>query len=111
VFVAPLEVEECLLAHAAVSNCAVIAGDDAGLIKPKAVVVVRPDARARLGDAASKRALAAELQAHVQRKLSKHKYPRWVVFVDALPMNDRGKVDKQELGRREKAGQLAGADE
>jgi acyl-coenzyme A synthetase/AMP-(fatty) acid ligase len=111
VFVAPLEVEECLLAHAAVSHCAVIAGDDAGLIKPKAVVVVRPDARARLDDAASKRALAAELQAHVQRKLSKHKYPRWVVFVDALPMNDRGKVDKQELGRREKAGQLAGDDE
>lgn len=111
VFVAPLEVEECLLAHAAVSSCAVIAGDDAGLVKPKAVVVVRPDARARLGDAAARRALAAELQAHVQRKLSKHKYPRWVVFVDELPKNDRGKVDKQELGRRERAGQLAGTEE
>lgn len=106
IFVAPLEVEECLLTHPAVSSCAVIAGDDAGLTKPKAIVVVRPDARERCGDAAGRGALAAELKAHVQEKLSKHKYPRWVVFVDELPKNDRGKVNKQELTRRDKAGEL-----
>ncbi len=107
VFVAPLEVEECLLAHPAVSGAAVIAGDDGGLVKPKAVVVVRPDARAQLGDAVGRAALAREIQAHVRTRLSKHKYPRWVVFVDELPRNDRGKVDKQALARAEKAGQLA----
>ncbi|MBK9031834.1 MAG: benzoate-CoA ligase family protein [Myxococcales bacterium] len=95
VFVAPTEVEDCLLAHPAVSAVAVIGADDAGLVKPKAVVVVRPEARARL--AADADALAAELQDHVKARLSKYKYPRWVVFVDELPRNDRGKVDKRRL--------------
>ena len=99
VFVAPREVEDCLLAHASVSLCAVIPGDDAGLVKPKAVIVLRP------GVAACD-ALADELKAHVQSKLSKHKYPRWVVFVDDLPKNDRGKVDKKLLIERDKRGDL-----
>jgi benzoate-CoA ligase family protein len=101
VFVAPREVEDCLLGHAAVSVVAVIPGDDAGLIKPKAVVVLRPEARDR-----ARRGLADELKAHVQGKLSKHKYPRWVVFVDDLPKNDRGKVDKRQLIERDRRGEL-----
>ena len=51
---------------------------------------------------------SAELKAHVQQRLSKHKYPRWVVFVDDLPKNDRGKVDKKTLIEREKRGELGG---
>ena len=102
IFVAPREVEDCLLSHPAVSVVAVIPGDDAGLIKPKAVVVVRPEARDRAGQA-----LADELKAHVQARLSKHKYPRWVVFVDDLPKNDRGKVDKKLLIERDRRGELA----
>jgi benzoate-CoA ligase family protein len=97
VFVAPLEVEDCLLAHPAVSAAAVIGGDEDGLTKPKAFVVVRPDQRDRCRDDAGRAALAGELQRHVQDRLSKHKYPRWVVFVDELPRNDRGKVDKKRL--------------
>ncbi len=81
---------------------AVIPAEDQGLTKPKAVVVLRPDARGR-----DKRALADELKAHVQARLSKHKYPRWVLFVDDLPKNDRGKVDKKLLIEREKRGELA----
>lgn len=102
IFVAPREVEDCLLAHPAVSGVAVIPAEDQGLTKPKAVVVLRPDARGR-----DKRALADELKAHVQARLSKHKYPRWVLFVDDLPKNDRGKVDKKLLIEREKRGELA----
>src|SRR4029077_13904752 len=45
VFVAPREVEDCLLAHPAVSVVAVIPAEEQGLTKPKALVVVRPDAR------------------------------------------------------------------
>jgi len=101
IFVAPREVEDCLLGHAAVSVAAVIPGDDAGLIKPKAIVVLRPEARDR-----DPRALADELKAHVQARLSKHKYPRWVVFVDDLPKNDRGKVDKKLLIERDRLGAL-----
>jgi benzoate-CoA ligase family protein len=102
VFVAPREVEDCLLAHPAVSVVAVIPGEDQGLTKPKAIVVLRPDARDR-----DKRALADELKAHVQARLSKHKYPRWVLFVDDLPKNDRGKVDKKLLIERDKRGELS----
>ncbi|HEY6040450.1 MAG TPA: benzoate-CoA ligase family protein [Kofleriaceae bacterium] len=106
VFVAPREVEDCLLAHPAVSVVAVIPAEDQGLTKPKALVEVRPDARDRIGSPADRLALANELKAHVQGKLSKHKYPRWVVFVDDLPKNDRGKVDKKTLIEREKRGEL-----
>jgi benzoate-CoA ligase family protein len=105
VFVAPREVEECLLAHPAVSMCAVIPADDQGLTKPKAIVVLRPEARDR-----DRAQLAAELKTHVQGKLSKHKYPRWILFVDDLPKNDRGKVDKKTLLEREKLGQLPAGD-
>jgi acyl-coenzyme A synthetase/AMP-(fatty) acid ligase len=106
IFVAPREVEDCLLAHPAVSVAAVIPAEDAGLTKPKAVLELRPDARERISSPDAKKALIAELKAHVQSKLSKHKYPRWVVFVDDLPKNDRGKVDKKLLGEREKRGEL-----
>jgi benzoate-CoA ligase family protein len=101
IFVAPREVEDCLLAHPAVSVAAVIPADDQGLVKPKAVIVLRPEARA--GD---RGVLADELKAHVQARLSRHKYPRWVVFVDDLPKNDRGKVDKKLLIERDRRGDL-----
>ena len=106
IFVAPREVEDCLLDHPAVSVVAVIPAQDQGLTKPKALIEVRPDARARLATPADRAALADELKAHVQGKLSKHKYPRWIVFVDDLPKNDRGKVDKKALIEREKRGEL-----
>jgi acyl-coenzyme A synthetase/AMP-(fatty) acid ligase len=106
IFVAPREVEDCLLAHACVSVAAVIPALDQGLTKPKALVVVRPDARDRLATPEGRRALADELKSHVQARLSKHKYPRWVVFVEDLPKNDRGKVDKKVLVEREQRGEL-----
>ena len=97
IFVAPREVEDCLLAHAAVSVVAVIPADDAGLVKPKALIEVRASARDRIATPAAAAQLAAELQEHVRTRLSKHKYPRWVEFVADLPKNDRGKVDKKTL--------------
>ncbi|HEX6790822.1 MAG TPA: benzoate-CoA ligase family protein [Candidatus Krumholzibacteria bacterium] len=100
VFVAPLEIEECLCAHDAVAMAAVIPAEEAGLVKPKAFIVTREGARER-----DHAALRTELQAHVKTRLSKHKYPRWVVFVDDLPKNDRGKVDRKVLIDRERAGE------
>ena len=52
----------------------------------------------------SRVSLAADLKDWVKERLSKHKYPRWVVFVDELPKNDRGKIARKELKRREIAG-------
>ncbi|MDB4963889.1 MAG: acyl-CoA synthetase [Myxococcales bacterium] len=108
IFVAPREVEDCLIGHPAVSVVAVIPAMDQGLIKPKALIELRPDARDRIATADARRSLVAELKAHVQQRLSKHKYPRWVAFVDDLPKNDRGKVDKKMLIEREKRGELGG---
>jgi len=95
-WVAPIEVEECLMMHAAVSLAAVIGVEDAELVKPKAFVVLR-------NGVAPSDALANELKEHVKGKLSKHKYPREVEFVVDVPKNDRGKVDRKALRAEEKA--------
>ncbi len=92
-WVAPLEVEECMLGHACVAAVAVIGIEEDGLVKTKAFVELRK------GHSASD-ALAVELQEHVRVKLAKYKYPRVVEFVDDLPKNDRGKVDKKALRAR-----------
>jgi benzoate-CoA ligase family protein len=92
-WVAPLEVEECMLGHAACAAVAVIGIEEEGLVKTKAFVVLRA------GFSPSD-ALATELQDHVRAKLTKYKYPRIVEFVDDLPKNDRGKVDKKALRAR-----------
>jgi benzoate-CoA ligase family protein len=102
IFVSPLEVESCLLEHADVALAAVIGADDQGLIKPKALVVVRPHARERVATEAGRDELAESLKAHVKARLAKHKYPRWIVFCDDLPKNDRGKVDRKALKHQEK---------
>lgn len=104
IWVAPTEVEECLMRHPAVSAAAVIGADDKGLVKPKAFVIVREEQRERLATEAGQQELADELKEHVRSKLSKHKYPRWIAFVDDLPKNDRGKVDKKTLREHEARG-------
>ena len=42
---------------------------------------------------------AAELKAHVKKKLAPYKYPRWFEWREALPKNDRGKVARKDLKR------------
>jgi benzoate-CoA ligase family protein len=105
VWVAPIEVEDCLAHHPAVTLAAVIGAEEEGLTKPKAFVVARDEARALLATEEGRQALAEELKEHVKARLSKHKYPRWIVFVDDVPKNDRGKVDKKTLRARELAGE------
>lgn len=105
VWCAPVEVEDCLMHHPAVSLAAVIGAEDDGLTKPKAFIVLRDEARARATSDDARAALAEELKGHVKDRLSKHKYPRWVVFADDVPKNDRGKVDKKALKEREARGE------
>jgi benzoate-CoA ligase family protein len=91
VYVAPAEIENCLLQHASVLECAVV-GHDAGdhLVKPKAFIVPRPPAEASPE-------LAQEIKDFVKSKLALYKYPRWIEFVSSLPKNDRGKIDRKQL--------------
>jgi acyl-coenzyme A synthetase/AMP-(fatty) acid ligase len=96
-WVAPVEVEDCLTKHEAVALAAVIGVEDDGLVKPKAFVVLRS------GFTPSD-ALAEVLKEFVRQRLLPHKYPRLVEFVNDLPKNDRGKVDRKALREREAAG-------
>jgi len=43
--------------------------------------------------------LAEELQAFVRERLEPYKYPREVIFLDALPRTHLGKVDRARLRR------------
>jgi acyl-coenzyme A synthetase/AMP-(fatty) acid ligase len=89
-WVAPVEVEDCLMKHEAVLLAAVIGVEDGGLVKPKAFVVLRA------GFAAND-ALGEALKEFVKARLLPHKYPRIVEFVADVPKNDRGKVDRKSL--------------
>jgi acyl-coenzyme A synthetase/AMP-(fatty) acid ligase len=88
IWIAPLEVENCLLRHPAVAECAITAYDEGGLTLPCAWVVARGDAGGEL---------ARELQDFVRAELSPHKYPRAVRFVSELPKTSNGKVDRKAL--------------
>ncbi len=90
-WLSPLEVENELLKHPAVREAAVISFQDKdGLDKPKAFVALHPG---QTGDDA----LAEVLKKQVRDALAAYKAPRLVVFVDALPRSDRGKVLKGAL--------------
>ena len=96
VYVAPTEIENCLLQCDAVVECAVIGHDEGdGLIKPKAFIVLREGEIA--GDE-----LAAEIKEFVKARLALYKYPRWIEFVTSLPKNDRGKINRKELKARDR---------
>lgn len=91
VFVSPGEIENCLLQHEAVAECAVIGvADEQNLIKSKAFIVLKPHI-------IIKDSLITEIQDFVKRTIAPYKYPRMVTFVTELPKNDRGKVDKKSL--------------
>lgn len=90
VFVAPAEIENCLLQHEAVLECAVVGHESEGLVKPKAFVVLRE------GFEKSDQ-LSEQIKQFVKDHIAIYKYPRWIEYVDSLPKNDRGKIDRKSL--------------
>jgi benzoate-CoA ligase family protein len=87
VWVAPSEIEHCLIAHRDVVEVAVTGYSVEGLVLPRAYVVVRPGADVS----------ADALRDFVRATLSPHKYPRDVRFVAGLPKTGSGKVDRRAL--------------
>ena len=85
------EVENVLLEHRFVKECAVIGVPDAlrGHVV-KAVVVLRDGVAA---DADT----AQALQEYVKAELAPYKYPRLVEFADALPRTETGKLQRFKL--------------
>lgn len=86
----PAEVEDALLGHPAVRECAVIGVPDAvwGEVG-HAVVVLEPGADAG--------ADGAEILGRLHGRLAKYKIPRTVAFVDALPRTASGKIVKSAV--------------
>jgi malonyl-CoA/methylmalonyl-CoA synthetase len=87
----PREVEDVLAEHPAVSEVAVLGAPDADLGEQVVAVIVpkggqTPD--------------AAEIIAFCRERLASYKKPRQVVFVDSLPRNALGKVQKHLLTER-----------
>ena len=91
IWVSPAEVEHLLLEHPAVQACAVTGREDRdGLVKPVAHVVVREGI-------ASGAELGGELQQFARQRLAEYKRPRWIEFVDALPVTATGKIQRFKL--------------
>ncbi|MRG97995.1 benzoate-CoA ligase family protein [Polyangium spumosum] len=89
-WLAPAEVENCLLRHPAVAECAVVGvPDENGLIKPHAYVLARE----------TRPGLDAELKTFVREKLEPYKAPRELFLVDELPRTHLGKIDRGKLRR------------
>ncbi len=85
------EVEQALLGHAAVIECAVVGvpDDERGQLV-KAFVVLR-------SDVASSDPLVRELQDFVKAQIAPYKYPRAVEFVESLPKTQTGKLQRFRL--------------
>jgi benzoate-CoA ligase family protein len=85
IWVAPAEIEHCLVGHPDVVECAVVGAAQKGLTIPRAYVVARRPIEEQA------------LQSFVRERLSPHKYPREVVFLDELPKTPSGKLDRKAL--------------
>ncbi|MDX6362980.1 MAG: fatty-acyl-CoA synthase, partial [Streptomyces sp.] len=84
----PAEVEDALLEHPAVAECAVFGVPDEkwGEVG-RAVVVLRPGAAASAG----------ELLGHLDGRLARYKIPASLLFTDELPRSGAGKLLKGPL--------------
>lgn len=95
--IGPFEVEDALIKHPSVQECAVVASPDEvrGNIV-KAFVVVKEGV-------VSSPELVKELQDHVKELTAPYKYPREIEFLDELPKTTSGKIRRVELRQKEQS--------
>lgn len=95
--IGPFEVEDALVQHPDVAECAAVASPDPerGAIVKAFVVLKRPE---QASDAKVK-----ELQEHVKVLTAPYKYPREIEFVESLPKTTSGKIRRVELRSLEKS--------
>ena len=93
--VGPFEVENALIQHPAVLECAITGAPDLerGQIIKATVVLTK--------GYSSGEALKKELQEHVKKVTAPYKYPRIIEFVDELPKTISGKIRRVEIRDRD----------
>ncbi len=89
--IAAPEVEDALMLHPAVAECAVIGSPD-----EERGQIVHAFVALRAGHAAGE-AMVRELQDFVKQTVAPYKYPRAIDFVDALPRTQTGKLQRFKL--------------
>jgi acetyl-CoA synthetase len=94
--IGPFEVEDALVKHPFVKECAVVASPDEirGFIV-KAFVVLKEDVD--LNDPE----LTKNLQEHVKTLTAPYKYPRKIEYISELPKTTSGKIRRIELRQKE----------
>jgi 2-aminobenzoate-CoA ligase len=93
------EVEQALMGHEAVLDCAVVASPD-----PERGSIVKAFVIPKSGIHGSPE-LAKALQDFVKQTIAPYKYPRSIEFVTSLPRTETGKVQRFRLREREQAAQ------
>ncbi len=93
--IGPSEIENCLTGHPAVAMAACI-----GVPDPVRTEIVKAYVTLAPGHEPSE-ALAAELVAHVRKRLSPHVAPRLVEFIERMPTTATGKIMRRELRSRD----------
>ena len=93
--IGPFEVEDALVKHPAVQECAVVGSPDEvrGHIVKAFVVLTEPEKASA--------ELVKELQEHVKELTAPYKYPREVTFIEELPKTASGKIRRIELRKQE----------
>lgn len=89
-WVSPIEIENRLMEHEAVSECAVVSHEEDGLTRIKAVIILR-DGHA--GDDA----LTSSLQTWCKDELQRYQFPHVVEYADDLPRTPTGKIQRFKL--------------
>jgi benzoate-CoA ligase family protein len=91
-WVSPGEVENALMGHPAVSECAVVGQTDAvGLVKPVAYIVLRPSVIRPGGG------LDSEIHGWLRTRMPGFKCPHDFRFVNELPKTSTGKIQRYLL--------------
>jgi benzoate-CoA ligase len=99
IWVSPAEIEEVMLGHERVADCAVVGVHDRHhLVRPEAFVVVEGGEGAE--GVEDEHDLVASLRQHVRQHLGGNKTPRAFHIVASLPRTETGQLERFKLAER-----------